>query len=171
MLLCKLANLVTLAALLCDVAMFLLIAAIFIQGFRYVQVPMMFSFLFSQLYFGSNKMENLWLIGVGTGLSMLLYYIWGGFDYDRMQTSGPFDVGYREFTSKTFSNDCSVFYPVDKDTPAQTDKSVYYLKYGESLESMVDIQVWMNQDSKTSSPHIVKYLLRCFGFVTLPVKN
>ena len=100
---------------------------------------MILSFLYTQLAFGSSKMENLWIIAFGTSISMLLCFLWGGFDYARMHTSGPFDVGYREFTSKAYSNDCSVFYPVDKGTPAQTDKSVYYLKYGDSLESIIDI--------------------------------
>ena len=60
---------------------------------------MMLAFLYTQLAFGSSKMDNLEVIAVGTGISLLLYFIWGGFNYNRMQTSGPFDVGYREFTS------------------------------------------------------------------------
>ena len=132
---------------------------------------MMLTFLYTQLAFGSSKMDNLWVIAFGTGVSLLMYYIWGGFDYNRLHTSGPFDVGYREFTSKSLSNDCSVFYPVDKGAPAMSDKSVYYLKYGDSLDSIVDIQVWLNQESKIQSPPIIKYFLRCFGFVTIPVKN
>lgn len=132
---------------------------------------MYLSFLISKLVWRAETLENLWLITAGVAISLFLYCLWGGFNYDRMQTSGPFDVGYREFTTKAFSNDCSVFYPVDKNAIAPTDKSVYYLKYGDSLDSMIDICLWENRDSKTQSPHIVRYLYRCFGFVTIPVKN
>ena len=116
-----------LASVFHDAAMFLLVAGMGIQGFRYVQVPMYLTFLFSKLYWRTETLDNLWLIAIGVTTSLLLYYIWGGFNYDRMKTSGPFDVGYREFTTKALSNDCSVFYPVDKGTVAPTDKSVYYL--------------------------------------------
>ena len=122
-----------------DAAMFFLIAGLFIQGFRYVQLPMYLTFLATQLVFGSSKMENLELITGGTSVSLVLYFIWGGHDFNRVQTSGPFDVGYRNFTTKEFSNDCSVFYPVDKDARALSDKTVYYLKYGDSLDSIIDI--------------------------------
>ena len=134
-------------------------------------MPMYLSFLISKLYWRTETLENLELIAAGVATSLLLYYIWGGFNYDRHETSGPFDVGYREFTTKEYSNDCSVFYPVDKGTIAPTDKSVYYLQYGDTIDNMIDICLHENMNNKAQSPHMVKYNLRCFGFATVPVKN
>ena len=82
---------------------------------------MIVAFIATQLQYGSKKMENLETILCGTFLSLILYACYGGFDFRRIVTSGPFDVGYRSFTTKEFSNECAVFYPVDKSTPAQTN--------------------------------------------------
>ena len=73
-----------LASVFHDASMFLLVAGMAIQGFRYVQLPMYLSFLISKLYWRTEALENLEWITAGVATSLLLYYIWGGFNYDRM---------------------------------------------------------------------------------------
>ena len=36
---------------------------------------------------------------------------------------------------------------------------------------MVEIQNWLNANNKLYSPPIERYLIRPYGFLTLPVKN
>ena len=159
------------ASALHDISMLLIVAGVIAQGLRYAQIPMIIAFLATQLYYGSQKMENLELVLCGTCLSLFLYVCFGGFDFRMIETSGPFDVGYRSFTTKEFSNECFVFYPVDKSTPAQTKEHIFYLKFGNCYDSMVEIQNWLNADNKLHSPPIERYLMRCYGFLTLPIKN
>ena len=154
-----------------DISMLLIVAGVIAQGLRYAQIPMIVAFLATQLGYGSQKMDHLEMILCGTAISLVLYFCYGGFDFRRVETTGPYDVGYRSFTAKEFQNECAVFYPVDKSTPAQTSQHVFYLRFGNCYDSMVEIQNWLNECNKLYSPPIERYLIRPYGFLTLPVKN
>ena len=82
-----------------DISMLLIVAGVIAQGLRYAQVPMIVAFLATQLGYGSQKMEHLEMILCGTAVSLVLYFCYGGFDFSKVVTSGPYDVGYRSFTA------------------------------------------------------------------------
>jgi len=48
-------------------------------------------------------------------LSIAIFALYGEPSYKSTPTTGPYEVGFREHTTKELWNDCSVFYPVDKD--------------------------------------------------------
>jgi len=54
-------------------------------------------------------------IEIGLALSIIIFALYGEPGYKSTPTSGPYKVGFREYTSQKLWNDCSVFYPVDKD--------------------------------------------------------
>lgn len=50
---------------------------------------------------------------------------------------GPYAVGFKEFTTEELWNDCSVFYPVDKEVANdRRSDPVYLLRYPDSVEGL-----------------------------------
>lgn len=91
--------------------------------------------------YGKDRLDNLMPIEIGLAISLALFLLYGEGDYKSVTaTSGPYEVGFREFTTKELWNDCSVYYPVDK---IVSDKfksegfgSVHLLRYPKSLSGL-----------------------------------
>ena len=118
-----------------DFTVCIFVIGIFVQGFRLHQIPMICTFTAIQILYGHKRTENLELAFWGTIISFGLFCL-TGFDpnYRKVKPTGKYDVGFREFTSKELTNDCSVFYPIDKDRPdANNSDSVYFFRYGKSF--------------------------------------
>ena len=103
--------------------------------------------------YGGARLENLQLMEAGLILSLLLYLLYGGVPgYGSVPTTGPYAVGFREFTTQELCNDCSVFYPVDKEVAENFNRDgqgfAYLLRYPDSIAGMVRSLRWQDGLSK-----------------------
>lgn len=86
---------------------------IFIEGIRLVQAPLVFAYMYTQIVYGGDRLENLGTIEIGLTISLFFFLLYGEPGYHNAMPTGPYGVGFTEFTTKELWNDCSVFYPVD----------------------------------------------------------
>ena len=49
-----------------------------------------------------------------TILSTIILILQGECDFSRLKIAGPYQVGYREFRTRIYDNEVSIFYPIDK---------------------------------------------------------
>ena len=109
------------------------------------------------------------MLEVGLSLSLLLFLIYGRPSYRKAATTGPYSVGFKEFTTGEHWNDCSVFYPVDKDIAGKFTKEgkgyVHLLRYPKSLSALSNSLVWMGGCPKGFNNMRIKF----FTFVSVPV--
>ena len=102
--------------------------------------------------FGGARLDNLEIFETGLVLTLLLYLIYGEPNYSNSSTTGPYSVGFKEFTTREMHNDCSVFYPVDQSAfqtyIKDSSKTVYLLRHAKSLKSLVKAVSWRNGFSK-----------------------
>ena len=105
------------AALCHDVTTLVLGFGLFVEGIRLTQLPQLITFFYTQLAFGGARLANLEVLEVGLALSIALMLLYGEPGYERAPTTGPYEVGFKEFVAKgnQMWNDCSVYYPVDRD--------------------------------------------------------
>ena len=78
------------------------------------------------MIFGCTFTYPLLVVALLTSL-----YFWnkyGALDYSKLKVSGPFRVGYREFTTTEYETPCSVFYPAANDGSGK--KGVPLFLYG-----------------------------------------
>lgn len=61
-----------------------------------------------------NEVAALTAIGL-VAVTVLLAWLYGDTNLDRVRVTGPYEVGHREFRSGTLGSEVSVFYPVDRD--------------------------------------------------------
>lgn len=85
------------------------------EGVRLLQWPLVFTFAVQQMIFMLTRLYLNWIFVCGFSVSFALAIKFGQGDYSNFKPSGPFRVGYKEFTSKDLENDCSVFYPAVED--------------------------------------------------------
>ena len=90
---------------------------------------------------------HLEVLEVGLLLSILLFLVYGRPNYDKAGPTGPYSVGFKEFTTREHWNDCSVFYPVDKDVAARFTKEgqgyACLLRYPKSLGALATCLAWL----------------------------
>ena len=95
--------------------------------------------------------------------------IYGRPNFDKAKPTGPFAVGFKEFTTRDHWNDCSVFYPVDRDISAEYANEgyghVHMLRYPKSLNALAKSLTWLGSCPKGFSRMRVKFMT----FVWLPV--
>ena len=75
-------------------------------------------------------------------LSLALYGLYGDPGYGQAKITGPYEVGFKEFTTHELYNDCSVFYPIDKDVVQKGSATVHLMRYTKSLKGMCESLVW-----------------------------
>jgi len=61
----------------------------------------------------ANEVAALIAIGL-VSVTVLLAFLYGDTNLDRVKVTGPYEVGHREFRSGTLGSEVSVFYPVDR---------------------------------------------------------
>ena len=120
---------------------------IFIEGVRLIQLPFVSAYFMTQIVYGGDRLDNLFLIEAGLALSIFLFALYGEPGYNRVRTTGPYAVGFREFTTKELWNDCSVFYPIDIDQMGEAD-SVTVLRYAKSLSGFASALSWQDGSQK-----------------------
>ena len=91
----------------------------FIEGMRIHQISYIIGFIIHSCFAWMTDQTKAGIIS-GVGLSLLavsvMCLVWfGESDLSRLQMTGPFEVGHREFRSSKLGNEVSVFYPVDKE--------------------------------------------------------
>ena len=88
----------------------------------------------------------------GLVITLLLYLIFGEPSYGRVPTTGQYAVGFKEFTTDTTFNDCSIYYPIDhkayKNSDSRGENYVYLMRHVKSLKSYVKAVGWRNGMSK-----------------------
>ena len=98
------------------------------EGFRTSQLPFVITFLIFKLTFAFTGHFVHWPLLCGLTASISSWFIHGEGDYSKFRPSGKFRVGFRQFKSKEFGNDCAIFYPAADD--GSGDYSVPFLPYG-----------------------------------------
>ena len=103
--------------------------------------------------YGGSRLDNLQLLETGLIVSLLLYFLYGGVPgYASAPITGPYAVGFREFTTRELSNDCSVFYPVDKEVAMKFKREgrgfTYLLRYPDSIAGLIRSLMWQDGLSK-----------------------
>ena len=93
------------AALCHDVTAVILGLGIFVEGVRVTQLPNIVAFFATQLTYGDKRLENLHFMEAGLALSLILLFLYGEPDYSRAATTGPYAVGFKEFTTGSLSSD------------------------------------------------------------------
>lgn len=95
----------------------------------------------TQVVYGGERLDHLDMMEVGLIISLLLFALYGEPGYHNVQTTGPYAVGFKEFTTSDLWNDCSVFYPVDIDIKGEAE-SVTVLRYPKSLNGFAKTLTW-----------------------------
>lgn len=91
-------------------------------------MPLIAAFTVHFLVYFPTGFTLYWLVGAGFACSLYLWLKYGENDYSKFTPTGPYRVGYKEFTTKQWSNECSVFYPAANDGSGQL--GVPFLSYG-----------------------------------------
>ena len=151
----------------------IIILGVLVEGFRPAQAPMLAAHLGAQLMHGSAAADNLELVEVATVLSLLCYLCYGEPGYRNVRTSGPYRVGFKEFTTREMRNDCSVFYPVDTSEAVKIEaegnhKTVHYCRYGSAVDGMRDVLDHSPFYSELAKCWLAIFL-RSLSFVSVPV--
>ena len=127
-------------------------------------MPLVIAFFATQVMYGGERLEHLDAIEIGLGISFLLFALYGEPGYHKVPTTGPYAVGFKEFTTRELWNDCSVFYPADHDMKGVAD-SVTVLRYPKSLNGIAKTYSWRDGCSKGLSRMRAKFMT----FVSVPV--
>ena len=101
--------------------------------------------------------------------SLALFLLYGEANYRSVKaTSGPYEVGFREFTTKELWNDCSVYYPVDKIVSdkfhSEGNGSVHLLRYPKSLSGLKNALSSIDG----LAPGLNKLRAKFYTFVSVP---
>lgn len=92
-------------------------------------MPFIATFLFFEIVYSLTNYFIHWPLLCGLFFSVWSWFAYGEGDYSKFRPSGNLRVGYREFKSKEFGNDCSIFYPAASDGSGTFE--VPFLPYGE----------------------------------------
>ena len=101
---------------------------------------------------------------IGLSITLLLFALYGEPGYHNVPTTGPYTVGFKEFTTSELWNDCSVFYPADADIKGEAD-SVTVLRYARSLTGVAKTFTWRDGCSKG----LTKLRAKFMTFVSVPL--
>ena len=105
----------------------------------------------------------------GLVISLLLFWVYGRPNFDKAKPTGPYAVGFKEFTTREHWNDCTVFYPVDRDVAEEYTADGYGyahpLRYAKSLNALAKCLTWVGGCPIGFSRMRVKFMT----FVWLPV--
>jgi len=130
---------------------------------------MIMAFFYTQFMYKSFRLEHLDEFEIGLAISLLLFILYGEPGYSSVPTSGPYAVGFREFKTKELWNDCSVYYPVDKDVAKKYEQegngTVYLLRYLKSLNGFVASTTWRDGGQKGFNRVRSKFMT----FVSIPM--
>ena len=125
----------------------------------------------TQFMYGGARLDNLLLMETGLIISLFLYFLYGGVPgYASVPTTGPYAVGFRETTiTKELYNDCSVFYPVDKEVANKFEREgngfAYLLRYPDSIAGMIRSLRWQDGLPKGVQQTRTKFMT----FISVPV--
>lgn len=120
-------------ALMHDGLGLLLIVGPTIEGIRITQLPLMLSFLISIFWNLADKLEDLRFIAAGFIVSLGLLIVFGECNYSRLKTTGPYEVGFKEFHSSELSNECAVYYPCAAgEIGSKLNVEVKFMPHGET---------------------------------------
>jgi hypothetical protein len=75
---------------------------------------------------------DIYALGM-TLLSPTLTYMFGEADFKGVQLNGPYEVGFKEFTTKRRGNEVSVYYPITKEHHAENigRKNTRWARHGD----------------------------------------
>ena len=110
------------------------------EGFRLIQVPFYLGFIVHAAlsYITTDLIiKILGFIGITLLLTtIILVFLYGDSDLERIKMTGPFEVGYREFRTSKLGNEVSVYYPVDREhykimLKASSNNNTDWLRHGD----------------------------------------
>ena len=121
--------------------------------------------------YGGDRLLNLSIFEAGLALSLIQFFAFGRPNYDKAKPTGPYSVGFKEFTTDEHWNDCSVFYPVDQDIAEKYAKEgkglIHPLRYPKSLNALAHALTWLGGCPKGFQKMRVKFMT----FVWIPVAD
>ena len=118
--------------------MLLIVIGTWREGIRFSQLPFVISFIVFTLFRWLTGFSLHWLLLTGTLFAVYSRIVFGEGDYSKFKPSGKFRVGYRDFKTKEFGNDCSVFYPAADDGSGHF--GVPFLPYGaNNIEGLLNV--------------------------------
>ncbi len=118
-----------------------------------------------QIVFLATGIYFCWFFYVGFLFSVSVSIKFGMGDYSKFKPSGPYRVGYKEFTTKELSNDCSIFYPAAPDGSGKF--GVPFLLYGE--KQIEGLKLIVGADLPPWIAFVAKIILRSMLSIKVPV--
>jgi hypothetical protein len=101
------------------------------EGIRNSQIPLCVSIAIHTVLviLVTWKQKTFYVLTAGLVASLYYWWLYGELDFSNLKTTGPYRVGYREFTTSEYGAPCSIFYPAADDGSGV--KGVSYFTYGE----------------------------------------
>ena len=97
---------------------------------------------------------------------MYMRWIAGEADYSKLKLSGPFRVGYKDFKSAVFDNDCCVYYPAKNDGSGK--QNVFFYSHGlQNLKGCEKAFLFFTRNEKIAGYFAM--IMKPFMNVKLPV--